>query len=174
MSFSAMQRVNPRWLRLSAFAVILLAGLFVAIRSFRNFDDSLTTGLEEEKSYTRHAMEYHRTHPDKRKGDVVLEVWSDADYIAQYVAQQNSPNRWAAWSDNLSYLPERLKDHGGHPYCVVESPPETIVLWFLSAPPANCNVISATSAPLSSIQSGDLEFSGREDYWIYVLRRAQK
>ncbi len=47
---------------------------------------SLNKGLEEVmKSYTRHAMEYHRDHPDKRNGDRVLEVQVTADYVAQAV-----------------------------------------------------------------------------------------
>jgi hypothetical protein len=66
----------------------LIAG-FGGIRAYRLFDDSLTRGLEEEKSYTRHAMEYHRAHPNKRPGDLVLEVWSDADYIAHLANQQH-------------------------------------------------------------------------------------
>ena len=103
------------WLTFTAFAVVLLAALFLAVRGFRAFNDSLTRGLEEEKSYTRHAMEFHRTHPDKRKGDQVLEVWSDADYIARSVAEHNSTGQWVAWSDRLPYLPENLKKREGRP-----------------------------------------------------------
>jgi hypothetical protein len=162
--------MNTRPIRLIAYAVVLLLAVFLAVRGFRKFNDSLTTGLEEEKSYSRHAMEYHRQHPDKRKGDAVLEVWSDADYIAQAVAKINPAGHWAAWSDELSYLPDNLRNRNGRPYCVIDSPPDTIVLWFVSSASATCNVNSADDVPLSNIQSGNLEFSGRSDYWIYILR----
>ena len=165
--------MNTHPIRLIAYAVVLLLAVFLALRGFRNFNDSLTRGLEEEKSYSRHAMEYHRQHPDKRKGDAVLEVWSDADYIAQAVAKINPAGRWAAWSDKLSYLPDSLRNRNGHPYCVIDSPTDTIVLWFVSSASATCNVNSADDAPLSNIQSGNLEFSGRSDYWIYILRHVK-
>src|ERR1700732_4660842 len=138
-----------RWRLFIAFALVLVVATTLAVIGLRHFNESLTRGLEEEESYTRHAMEYHRTHPDKRRGDQVLEVWSDADYIAQSVVQHNSPNQWATWSDKLSYLPETLRTRDGRPYCVINAPPDTIVLWFLSAAPANCDRSSAGYAPLS-------------------------
>jgi hypothetical protein len=79
--------VRRRWL--VALCITGLIAGFGGIRAYRLFDDSLTRGLEEEKSYTRHAMEYHRAHPNKRPGDLVLEVWSDADYIAHLANQQH-------------------------------------------------------------------------------------
>jgi hypothetical protein len=168
--------MNRRWLRLiayaTAYAVVLFLAVFLAIRGYRVFNDSLTRGLEEEKSYTRHAMEYHRTHQDQRKGDEVLEVWSDADYIAQLVANQNSAGQWGEWSDNLPYLPENLRKRDGRPYCVIESPPDTIVIWFLSPAPPKCDVALGSVPP--NLRSGDLEFSGREDYWVYLSRGKQK
>ena len=162
-----------RWRWFIAFALLLVVAMTLAVIGFKHFNESLTRGLEEEKSYTRNAMEYHRKHPDKRKGDQVLEVWSDADYIAQSVAKHNSPKEWATWSDKLSFLPENLRKRDGRPYCVINTSRETIVIWFLSGASANCNISSAEDAPHLVIPSGDLEFSGRENYWIYVLWRVQ-
>ena len=163
--------MRSRWVWLGAIAVSLTIVLFVITRDYSAFNKSLTRGLEEEESYTRRAMEYHREHPDKRKGDLVLEVWSEADYIAQAVEQQGPAGEWAMWSDKLGYLPEKLRTRNGRPFCVIESPPETIVIWYLSAPPTNCDQASSGDAALAGVRSGDLEFSGRQDDWVYVLRR---
>jgi hypothetical protein len=162
-------KMDRRWLWFTASAVALLTAVLLAIVGVSAFNASLTKGLEEEKSYTRHAMKFHRTHPDQRKGDNVLEVWSDSDYIAHLAAQQNTANPWAAWSDSLTFLPEKIRKRDGRPYCVIESPPDTTVIWFLSPASLKCNVTGGF-APISNIRSGDLEFSGRQDYWIYLLK----
>jgi hypothetical protein len=133
---------------------------------------SLDTALEEEKSYTRHAMEYHRQHPEKRKGDEVLEVWSTADYIAQSVIAQHRVGNWAKMSDELAFLPDRLKRINGKPLCVIQKGDIIEVVWYLSNA-EKCSLQSLFSANPSQIASGDMEFSGRTDYWIYVLRRGQ-
>jgi hypothetical protein len=117
-------------------------------------------------------MEYHRTHPDKRQGDSVLEVWSDADYIAQLVDQQHPQGEWAQWSDTLSYLPKNLQSRNGRPYCVLNSPEQILVFWFLSDQPRTCDQSSANTAQIAAVQSGDLDFSGRRDNWVYVFRKS--
>lgn len=96
---------NP-WRLTTPQCQVILAGLccpllfaLVALTGCGRFDESLTRGLEEEKSYTRHAMEYHREHPDKRRGDSVLDTWSEADYIALAVTKQKSKGEWATPSD---------------------------------------------------------------------------
>jgi len=134
-------------------------------------DSSVNQGLEEEKSYTRHAMEYHRQHPEKRRGDKVLEVWSTADYIAQAVASQRIPGTWARFSDQLEFLrPEIRSDTSGRPFCVVQTSASIVVVDYLSAGPASCTLRSTEALDTARIKSGDMEFSGRSDYWVYVLR----
>jgi hypothetical protein len=161
--------MRVRWRWLVVFLITGLSAVLVVIRAYTYFDESLNRGLEEEKSYTRHAMEYHRTHPDKRQGDTVLEAWADADYIAHIVQQRRSSGEWAEWSDKLPYLPDDLRFGHGRPYCVIRFLKEIVVIRFGSAAPENCNTTSAGDASLTSIRSGDLEFSGRTD-WVYLLR----
>lgn len=157
-----------RWLvTLSIVGLAILGG----IKAYRLFDESLTRGLEEEISYTRHAMEYHRTHPNKRSGDLVLEVWSDADYIAKLVNQQHSRTEWAQWSNTLPYLPKNLQERDGRPYCVFNSSTLVLVFWFVTNREKTCEQSSASAAQIAGVQSGDLDFSGRTDYWVYVLKK---
>ena len=151
--------VLPRTL---LFALLILAGC-------KEAEESLTRGLENEKSYTRQAMEYHRAHPDKRSGDPVLDTWSTADYIAHNVAKQNQPGEWAKPSNQLLFLPAGLKlDSVGRPFCVVQKPDAIIVSRFLDKKTIDCTLDSAKLLDISNIHSGDMEFSGRTDYWIYV------
>ena len=134
-------------------------------------DSSMNKGLEEEKSYTRHAMEHHRLHPESRRGDKVLETWSTADHIAQAVASQRASGTWARFSDQLDFLrPEIRIDASGRPFCVVQANGGIIVVDYLLAVPANCTLQSAEALETSRIKSGDMEFSGRSDYWVYVLK----
>jgi len=143
----------------------------VALIGCRRFDESLTRGLEEEKSYTRHAMEYHREHPEKRRGDSVLDTWSAADYITLDVAKQKLKGEWAKPSDRLDFLPTDLKlDSGGRPFCVIQRDETILVLRFLDKTAIDCTLASAKQLDISNIHSGDMEFSGRTDYWIYVLK----
>jgi hypothetical protein len=133
-------------------------------------EQSLTRALEEEKSYTRHAMEYHREHPDKRRGDTVLDTWSAADYIAVDVVKQDLPGEWAKDSDQLPFLPPTLKaDSNGHPFCVIQRADAIIVIRALDKKTSDCTIDSAKRVDVSKIRSGDMEFSGRTDYWTYRL-----
>ena len=163
---------TPLWQSsLAALSWALLLAL-VALIGCKRFDGSLTRGLEEEKSYTRHAMEYHREHPDKRRGDSVLETWSAADYIALDVAKQKLKGEWAKPSDQLTFLPTDLKlDSGGRPFCVIQRDEAIIVLRFLDKTVMDCTLDTARHLDISNIHSEDMEFSGRTDYWIYVLKR---
>lgn len=152
----------PPWTML--FALVALTGC-------KKFDESLTRGLEEEKSYTRHAMEYHREHPDKRRGDSVLDAWSAADYIALDVAKQKLKGEWAKPSDQLAFLPTNLKlDSAGRPFCVIQRGEAIIVLRFLDKTAMDCTLDTAKQLDISNIHTGDMEFSGRTAYWIYVLK----
>lgn len=144
----------------------------LAFAGCRKLEDSVNKGLEEEKSYTRHAMEYHRQHLDKRRGDSVLDTWSTADYIALDVAQQKMKGDWSKPSDQLAFLRADLRlDVGGQPFCVIQRGEEIIVLRFLSNVGRDCTLDIGKQIDTSHIQSGDMEFSGRTDYWVYVLKR---
>lgn len=157
----------------------ILAGLclglplaFVSLTGCERFNGSLTRGLDEEKSYTRHAMEYRREHPDKRHGDSILDAWSEADYITLDVAKQKLDGEWAKQSDQLAFLPTDLKfDSSGRPFCVIQRGEVVIVLRFLDKTPLDCTLDTAKQLDISKIHSGDLEFSGRTDFWIYALKR---
>jgi hypothetical protein len=135
----------------------------------------LNKGLEEEKSYTRHAMEYHRDHPNKRKGNRVLETWSTADYIAQAVERQKISNDWAEFSDRLPFLgPSIQNDVSGQPFCVIQKNSNVIVVDYFQSRPALCTLDAARAIDISRIQSGDMAFSGRTDNWVYRLRLESK
>jgi len=117
-------------------------------------------------------MEYHRAHPEKRRGDSVLDTWSAANYIAADVAKQNVPGQWATASDQLPFLPATLKeDSQGRPFCVIQRTDIIIVLRVLDKKNIDCTTDFAKGADVSKIQSGEMEFSGRIDYWTYVLKR---
>jgi len=144
------------------------------LSSCDRFDRSLSTGLEEEKSYTRHAMEYHRQFPSKRH-DGVLDAWSESDYIAAAVAKQKSEGEWAQPSDQLPFLEDNLRlDTDGRPFCVAQRTYSVIVLRFLQKAPVDCTLDSTNKIDISRIRSGDMEFSGCTDFWIYVLRTTNR
>jgi hypothetical protein len=160
---------RPHAAVLTVFSVALLGSVGCS-----RLENSLNTALEEEKSYSRHAMEYHRQHPEKRRGDLPLDVWSTADYIAQSVVEQHSRGDWATMSDQLAFLPDRLKRMSGNPFCVIQRSDTIEVVWYFSLSGSEkCSLESKFNANLSGIASGDMQFSGRTDYWIYVLRRKQ-
>jgi hypothetical protein len=116
-------------------------------------------------------MEYHRQHPEKRRGNRVLETWSTADYVARGVASAKLPGNWARFSDQLDFLqPTIQKNSSGYPFCVTQQADSLVVLEYLRQPPPTCTVQSGQGIATSRIQSGDLEFSGRTDFWVYVLR----
>jgi len=115
-------------------------------------------------------MEYHRQHPEKRPGDQALEVWSTADYIAQSVIARHSAGDWAEMSDNLAFLPDKFQRKYGNPFCVIQKADIIEVVWYFSTA-GQCTLQTQFNTDLSRIASGDMQFSGRTDYWIYVLRR---
>ncbi len=156
---------------LAGLRLTLLLALLAPI-GCKRLNESLTKGLEEEKSYTRHAMEYHRGHPDERRGDNVLDTWSTADYIALSVAKQKLVGEWARPSDQLSFLPASLRlDSGARPFCVIQMGEDIIVLRFLNKTTGECTIDIIGSLDTSKIHSGDMEFSGRADYWTYIFRQ---
>ncbi len=159
--------LRPIVIGLCCASLIALLGLTACKRA----EDSLTRGLEEEKSYSRHAMEYHREHPDKRRGDNVLETWSQADYIALNITRQKLKSEWAKSSDQLPFLPAELRlDSSGRPLCVIQTGEAVIVLRFMDKTNSECSIDTAKSLDVSKVQSGDMVFSGRADFWIYVLK----
>jgi hypothetical protein len=100
-------------------------------------DSSINRGLEEEKSYSRHAMEYHRHHPEARPGDTLLDTWSTADYVAQAVATAKIPGDWAQFSDQLDFIkPTIQKNSRGYTFCVVQQAGSIVVLSYVTQPPS--------------------------------------
>jgi len=167
--------VRPLSRRLWNLVFLTSATLLLAVAvawAWEKFNSSLDKGLEEEKSYTRHAMEYHREHPDQQRvGTDVLETWSKADYIAQAVEKESIAGTWARFSDQLQFLPEGLKRQNGKPFCVVQFPAMIVVLWPPLQPFDNCTIY-LVPAPhdIAEIKSGDMDFSGKSDSWVYVLK----
>jgi hypothetical protein len=159
-------------------ALFLLFGtllIFATSTACSSFNEALNRGLEKEKSYTRDAMEYYREHPDEhRQGTEVLETWSKADYIAQAAEKEGSTGTWAQFSDQLQFLPDSLKRESGKSFCVIQFPAMVVVLWPPYQPFDQC-VIYMAPAPheVAEIKSGDMQFSGKTDSWVYVLRRGQ-
>lgn len=150
-------------------AICWIQFLLIVLPSCERVDQHLTEGLEEEKSYTRKAMEYHRQHPDQRREDKVLEAWSAADYVATEVAKQQFGER-VKRSDQLFFLPTNLRlDSSGNPFCVIRKAGVVIVLRFLEKSAKECRPDIEEQVDISSIRSGEMAFSGRKDFWIYVL-----
>ena len=154
--------------RHAALAIIALQGTLVSCRE----PSHLSEALEDEKSYTRHAMETYRKDPKVFQGDkYVLESWSRADDIAKAVAERGTPGPWAATSDNIAFLPSGLRHNpDGVPFCVLRLADKVVVLDIQSRREAACSAEIIQSVDVDRITSGDLEFSGRSDFWIYVLK----
>jgi hypothetical protein len=55
---------------------------------------------------------------------------------------------------------------------VIQRGEAIIVLRFLDGTVMDCALDTAKQLDISNIPSGDMEFSGHADYWIYVLKRA--
>jgi len=150
------------FLRISIISLALVSTMF----------SCLNQGLQDEKSYTRHAMETYRKKPKAFRGNKnVLETWSRADYIALAVAQQKKARNWAETSDKLDFLEPKLQhDISGRPFCVLRKDNYIVVLSIRSAEVPNCSMDLIKGIDIEHISSGDMEFSGRSDYWVYVLR----
>jgi hypothetical protein len=154
-----------------ALAVLALQGALISC-----LESHLNEALEEEKSYTRRAMEAYRKDPKLFQGDEgVLEIWSRADYIAKAVVERSTPGPWAATSDTIAFLPSGLRhDPDGVPFCVlglVDKVVVVVVLDVRSRGEAACSAEILQGVDVDGITSGDLEFSGRSDFWIYVLKQ---
>ncbi len=116
-------------------------------------------------------VEYHRKHPNKRNDGVTV-TWSAADYVAMAIAKQKLEGEWARPSDQVSFLPDSLKlDPNGRPFCVIQRADSIIVLAYLNKASMDCTLDATKNIDDSHIISGDMEFSGRTDYWIYTLKR---
>lgn len=158
-------------MRVSIIAVSLVSSMF----SCQKFTQSLNQGLEDEKSYTRHAMETYRKNPKVfHQNKSVLETWSRSDYIAVAVAEQNKPGNWAETSDKLTFLDPKVQhDTTGRPFCVIHQDDRIVVLSIRSDAVSACSLELLNGVDINRINSGDMEFSGRTDFWVYVLRPGQ-
>ncbi len=155
-------------MRISVISLALVSTMF----SCAKFTQRLNQGLQDEKSYTRHAMETYRKNPGAFRGNKsVLETWSKSDYIALAVAQEKRGGNWAETSDKLSFLEPKVRnDTTGRPFCVIQQDDYIAVLSIRSEKTPNCSSDLIKGINIERINSGDMEFSGRTDYWIYVLR----
>jgi hypothetical protein len=156
---------------------LLKASIFMGIvlipGGCSQIDRSITRSLEEDKSYTRHVVEYHRKHPNKRNDEVTV-TWSTADYVAMAIAKQKLEGEWAEPTDQLSFLPDDLKlGQNGRPFCAIQRANSIIVLAYWNKTPMDCTLDATRNIDDSHIISGDMEFSGRTDYWIYSLKTAR-
>lgn len=154
-------------MRISIISIMLVSAIFSCEKP-----PGLSQGLEEEKSYTRHAMETYRQNPNGFRGNKnVLETWSRSDYIALAVTQQKKRGNWAENSDTLNFLePKIRRDAAGSPFCVIQQENKIVVLSIRSAVAPNCSLDLIKGMQIDRIKSGDMEFSGRSDYWVYVFR----
>jgi hypothetical protein len=121
-------------------------------------------------------MQKYRQDPKVFQGSSpdVLEIWSRADYVATAVAQQDIPGTWANTADKLNFLQPKIQnDTTDKPFCVSQQENIIVVLRILSES-VGCTTELMTKVDISHISSGDMEFSGKSDYWIYVLRLASK
>jgi hypothetical protein len=158
--------------KIGAILGVLLVAAMLLYFGIPKFISSLNRGLEEEKSYTRHAMEYHREHPEMRRGDSVLDTWSDADYIAETVFRNGAKGDWVSGSDKLGYVPANLKrDRDGVPFCILRRTQTVVVVKFIGNTPTSCTTEFTSKVEVTGIASGELQFSGRTDYWVYLLQR---
>jgi hypothetical protein len=155
-------------MRISVFSLALMSTMF----SCSTYAQSLNQGLQNEKSYTRHAMEAYRKNPRAFQGNKsVLDTWSRSDYIAIAVAQQQKGGKWAETSDKLGFLEPKLRhDVTGRPFCVIQQADYIAVLSIRSGKVPSCSLDLINGINIERINSGEMEFSGRTDYWIYVLR----
>lgn len=155
------------------FLGIVFLSLMVIFEGCSQFNRSMERSLAYDKSYGYAVVEYHRKHPDKRNDGVTV-TWSTADYVAMATAKQNFEGEWAKPSDQLPFLPNDIKvNHDGRPFCVIQKGESIIVLAYWNTFPMNCTLEAAKSIDDSHTISGDMEFSGRTDYWIYVLKTAR-
>ena len=150
-------------------ASILLATVLIPA-GCSQFNRYMERSLANDKSYSREVVEYHRKHPKKRNDGVTV-TWSTADYVAMATAKQNLEGEWAKPSDQLSFLPDNLKvDPNGRPFCVIQRADSIIVLAYLNKAPMDCTLDATKHIDDSHLVSGDMDFSGRTDYWIYALK----
>jgi len=154
--------------RISVFSLALVSTMF----SCAKFTQELNRALQDKKSYTRHAMQAYRKNPGAFQGDKsVLETWSRSDYIAVAVAEQKRGGNWAEASDKLSFLDPKLRsDATGRPFCVIQQDDYIAVLSIRSEQVPSCSSDLIRGVNIERISSGDMEFSGRTNYWIYLFR----
>jgi hypothetical protein len=150
-------------------AILAVFALLAALSD--GCEKSLNRALEEEKSYSRAAMEKYRQDPTvSQVSHAVLESWSRMDYVAVTVAQRRLDGEWVSAADKLHFLEPKIQhDTDEKPYCVIQRKDEIIVLRIFHES-LSCSREALPPIETGNIRSGDMEFSGRTNYWIYVLR----
>src|SRR5258708_28857938 len=116
-------------------SLALLLALTVLLRP-SSCNESLNKGLQEEKSYTRAAMEKYRKDPTyfKESSPSVLDNWSRMDYVATAAAKQDTARDWTNTADKLSFVQTQVhNDTEGKSFCVVRRGDTIVVLRVLSS-----------------------------------------
>jgi hypothetical protein len=150
---------------------VILAGVVFCVAcvvAWNRYGDSLVRGMEVEHSYSRTAMEYHRAHPNHRRGDPILDTWSTADLIATEITKHQFEVPWVTTSDQLEFLDVMLRrDMYGRPFCVAQRKDDIIVIDFGNRPNPilSCDLENVVDLDLSRIRSGDLLYADRAD-WV--------
>lgn len=111
-------------------AVIVIVTVLTAGCSW--FEESLTRGLEEEKSLTRNAMLAYRRDPGAFQHRIwrdQLREWSNMDLTLSRARLIQQPGPWARTTEQIPGvdLAAALNDHT-QPYCVVRAGKTTFVL----------------------------------------------
>jgi hypothetical protein len=152
--------------------VLITAAIFLAAFALlAGLEKNLVKGLQAEKSYTRHAMETYRKDPQvfPEEQKRVFEVWSRADHVALAASRIPGDKSGSTASLSLKY-PTIPYNVDGRPFCLFQHDRMIVVFARMDGQPANCSSELLNTPGIELIHSGDLAFSGRRDYWIYVLR----
>lgn len=134
------------------------------------FEGSLTRSLSEEKSYFRHAGASFQLRPELRGQKGSLETWDEAEAIVSSVQGQGPTGTWAAWSDQISYLPEPLRlDPNRHPLCVIRTNLEVYVVRGVKKRVARCVAVTPGFSVMG-VRSGEVAPSSDRLAEIYYQR----
>src|SRR4051812_2553450 len=111
-----------KWGKIAAIVIIVAVLVAWGLKWLLN---DLTRGLEEEKSFTHHAMLAYRRDPkafEHRINRDMMHKWSDMDSILDTVEKDSSAGSWAKTADQIpSTDPSTRFNFKNEPYCVVRT-----------------------------------------------------
>lgn len=136
------------------------------------FESPLNRGLEEEKSYFKHAGTLFQLRPELRGQRGNLETWDKAEAIASAIQRNDLNSQWASWSDQLADLPEPLRlDPNRHPMCVIKIGQALYVVRGVKKRVVRCDAVTPGFA-VNGVRSGELAPSSDHLAEIYYQRLA--